>query len=195
MCGRYYIEPDSRDETLLALLDELARERGNCEAHAAMRLGEIFPAQIAPALTSDGPRMMKWGYTGSKNRVINARSETALEKPMFRNSMLFRRCLLPASGYYEWQRTPGGSKTKQKFALFTSAPLLFMAGLWRQEQSEDLPVFVILTRCAAPGLAWLHDRMPVILPPQAQRAWLNKTADPAAAMALAIEEMDFAPAG
>ena len=70
-----------------------------------------------------------------------------------------------------------------------------MAGLWRQEQGEDLPVFVILTRCAAPGLAWLHDRMPVILPPQAQRAWLNKTADPATAMALAIEEVDFAPAG
>ena len=61
---------------------------------------------------------MKWGYSGYGNKVINARSETAFEKPMFRKSMQERRCLLPASGYYEWRRTPSGGKSKQKYALY-----------------------------------------------------------------------------
>ena len=119
---------------------------------------------------------MKWGYSGYGNTVINARSETAFEKPMFRKSMQERRCLLPASGYYEWRRTPSGGKSKQKYALYRAGqPTIFMAGLWREEQGERLPVFVILTKAAGPGIADIHDRMPVILP----EAGFRRTLTPA----------------
>ena len=194
MCGRYYIESDQADSELADILEELQRIHGNSEAHAAMKLGEIFPTNIVPVLFSQGPTLMKWGYSGYGNRVINARSETVLEKPMFRRSMMERRCLLPASGYFEWMRTPSGGKSKQKYALFQAGQsTIYMAGLWREEQGEALPVFVILTKAAGAGIAEIHNRMPVILPEAARKAWLSTSADPGRLMDMAAESMDYRP--
>lgn len=134
---------------------------------------------------------MRWGYSGYKNQIINARSETAAEKPMFRKSLLERRCLIPASGYYEWKRTESGSKSKQKYALYCPSRPIYMAGLWRQEQGEALPVFVILTREAAPAIANIHDRMPVILPDGTRQDWLSAGADPGSLMMQAVQDMAF----
>ena len=142
-----------------------------------MRLGEIYPTNIVPILTSQGPELMKWGYSGYRNRIINARSETAMDKAMFRRSLMERRCLVPASGYYEWQRTRGGSKSGEKYAFYRPGKPLSMAGLWRTEQNGRLPVFVILTRQATPDLSGIHDRMPVILPEGAKELWLSQDVD------------------
>lgn len=191
MCGRYYIGPDESG-WLQALLARVEQRHSGSEALSRMRLGEIFPNQVAPVIARDGPQLMKWGYAGYGNRVINARSETALQKPMFRKSMLEKRCLIPASGYYEWQRTGSGSKTKRKFAFYRPGQPLHMAGLWRLEQGEELPVFVILTREAGPDIADIHDRMPVILPDDALTPWLADP-DPGAVMAHALRTLAYQP--
>lgn len=173
MCGRYYIDMEDESEQLREIIAEVERRQGGSENHAAMKLGEIYPTNIVPVVTENGAELMKWGYSGYKNRVINARSETAFEKPMFRKSLLEKRCLIPASGYYEWKRTESGAKSKQKYALYRPGRPLFMAGVWREEQNEALPVFVILTKEASPEITGIHDRMPVILPEEIQREWLS----------------------
>ena len=189
MCGRYYIETDT--EELRQIIAEVEQKQGNSEAHAMMKAGEIFPTNIVPVIGSDGASLMKWGYSGYKNRVINARSETAFEKPMFRKSLLERRCLIPASGYYEWRRAESGSKSKQKYALYRPGRPLYMAGIWRREQGEALPVFVILTREAGPAIADIHDRMPVILPEETQQGWLSGGADVGLLIRQAVQEVAF----
>ena len=189
MCGRYYIETDT--EELRQIIAEVEQKQGNSEAHAMMKAGEIFPTNIVPVIGSDGASLMKWGYSGYKNRVINARSEIAFEKPMFRKSLLERRCLIPASGYYEWRRTESGSKSKQKYALYRPGRPLYMAGIWRREQGEALPVFVILTREAGPAIADIHDRMPVILPEETQQDWLSGGAAVGLLIRQAVQEVAF----
>lgn len=191
MCGRYYIETDDMSEQLRRIIAEVERRQGDSEAHAAMKLGEIYPTNIVPIIAAHGPELMKWGYSGYKNRVINARSETAFEKPMFRKSLLERRCLIPASGYYEWRRTESDGKSKQKYALFRPGQPIYMAGIWREEQDEELPVFVILTCEAGKGIAEIHDRMPVILPDGAREAWIEDDADAGAVMEQAVREVRF----
>ena len=113
---------------------------------------------------------MKWGYTLPDGKpVTNARSETAAEKPMFRDGMLNRRCLVPASNYFEWERR---GRERVKYAIRPAGhPVLYMAGVYRMEGGR--PVFAILTRAPAEPIAFIHDRMPVILPADAQAAWLD----------------------
>jgi putative SOS response-associated peptidase YedK len=116
---------------------------------------------------------MKWGFRGyGRHVVINARSETALIKSTFRCSMLERRCLIPASGYYEWLKS-GTKKTKYRF--FQSNSPIFIAGCWRMEPGATLPSFVILTREATQGLVAFHNRMPVIIPRENADSWLHSS--------------------
>ena len=101
--------------------------------------------------------------------IINARSETAAEKPMFRDGMQQRRCLLPASHYFEWEKR---QREKIKYAIKPSgSDMLFMAGLYRIEGNKAR--FTILTRTPADNISFIHDRMPVILPKEAMNDWLN----------------------
>ena len=105
--------------------------------------------------------------------IINARSETAAEKPMFRDGMQQRRCLIPASHYFEWERR---QREKVKYAIKpTGSDMLFMAGLYRIEGNNAK--FTILTRMPADSISFIHDRMPVILPKEAMREWLNPKYD------------------
>ena len=194
MCGRYYIGGEDVSGWLQGMLAEIEQKQKGGEALSRMRLGEVYPSDVVPVHAESGAQLMKWGYSGYKNRVINARSETAFEKAMFRNSLLGRRCLIPASGYYEWRRTSSGSKTKQKFALYRPGRPIYMAGIWREERNETLPVFVILTREAAQNIADIHDRMPVILPEEALEDWVSG-GDPERLMARAVQEMAYHPVG
>ena len=174
MCGRYYI--DAENKAFQTLIAEIAA-RSDGARLLDMNLGEIFPTNTVPALTAGGPRLMRWGFSryNGGGAVINARSETAMVKPMFAKSMQERRCLLPASRYFEWQRTPGGVK-KQKYAIaLPGGKPFYLAGVYRQEKQFPVPVFAILTREAAPELAYLHERMPVALPYSARDAWLSPT--------------------
>lgn len=111
------------------------------------------------------------------SRLINARAETAAEKPSFRNALKRRRCLLPASGFFEWQAVPGGPKQPHWIHPRTGEFLAF-AGLWECWQGpngEELESCTILTTEANAVMAPLHDRMPVILAEPDFDLWLDCT--------------------
>lgn len=163
----------------------------------------IAPTQDAPIIAQDpeGRRMglLRWGLVPSwakdlsmGSRMINARSETAHEKPAFRTAFRKRRCLIPADGFFEWKKDPveegtkGGTKTP--FWIHrTDGEVFLMAGLWERwsPTAEDpLFTFTILTTEAAPSLRDVHHRMPVILPlPEASR-WIDPDGDPEALRSL-----------
>ena len=180
MCGRFYIEIDEKElQDIVSAVEKNTRaqpEQMTFEATGRENSIEIFPTNVVPVQTGSGSyQQMKWGFTGfDKKPIINARSETALEKPMFRDSMRERRCLIPASGYYEWKKD-GSIKTKYQFYL-PNGPMYF-AGCWRQEKSSGLLTFVILTRQAVNGAVEIHDRMPVIIPKDHAEAWLHDGPD------------------
>jgi putative SOS response-associated peptidase YedK len=171
MCGRYYIEIDDRE--LQDICDAIARDKQDREEQLEIKLhGEIFPTDIVPVQTGPGKyQAMKWGFAGFDGKpVINARSETAMIKPMFRDSMQSRRCLIPASGYYEWSKG-GGKKTKYRFYIPENP--LYLAGCYRKEPGSPALSFVILTRDACGGAEAIHNRMPVILPRAGIEPWFN----------------------
>ncbi|MCL2057588.1 MAG: SOS response-associated peptidase [Oscillospiraceae bacterium] len=171
MCGRYYI---AIEEDELRDIGEEAEKivRAFSEPIPLKLQGEIFPTNVVPVRTgADRYVPMKWGFTGfDKKAIINARSETALQKPMFKRAMLERRCLVPASGYYEWKR--GGEK-KIRYQIYKTGEPIYFAGCYRQEKGSPLRTFVILTRAAANGLEEIHDRMPVIIPRSHIMDWLG----------------------
>ena len=107
-------------------------------------------------------------------RMINARSETAAEKPAFRAALRYRRCLVPASGFYEWKKE-GRGKAPHYFVPAVSGDPLVMAGLWEDWEcnGEHLRSLAILTVGANVDVASVHDRMPVILPPESWAGWLD----------------------
>ena len=171
-------------------LRELVREMNRSIIAAAFRKngkeilqaeGEIFPSAVLPAIASNrnGERRvfpMKWGFAGPKGLLINARAETAAEKETFREAWVKHRCVIPASRYFEWEHDEKG-KPGKKYALRPEkAGLIWLAGLYRMENS--LPVFVILTRPADKGILWMHDRMPVMLPGSEVNEWINPANNP-----------------
>ena len=159
-------------------LAEMFTRNGSDPLHAE---GEIFPSAVLPVIASNrnGERRvfpMKWGFTGSKGLLINARAETAAEKETFREAWTKHRCVIPASWYFEWEHDEK-KKAGQKYALRPEeAGLIWLAGLYRME--NGLPVFVILTRPADEGILWMHDRMPVMLPHREVNEWISPVKDP-----------------
>ena len=164
MCGRYEVSIDS---------DELDRilQQVNQNLSEPVKTGEIFPTNAAPVLIpQDGtltPAAAKWGFPGFRGKgvIINARAETAEMKKTFRDSLMERRCLVPASGFYEWDR----DKQKYLFKLRNS-PVIYMAGLFQQLQNGRY--FTILTTAANASVAGIHDRMPLILPENQAKSWV-----------------------
>ena len=173
MCGRYYIAEDDQAEELRQIIDSINRKYNG--DGAVKTSGEIFPSETVPVIATSKPQKimpfaMEWGYsTADGNRLINARSETAAQKPTFMDGMLHRRCIIPASWYFEWNRSEKG---KPKYAIgIDQKNVIYMAGIYRFE--HDRPVFSILTREPAESIRFIHNRMPVILPREAVRDWLN----------------------
>ncbi len=112
------------------------------------------------------------------NRMINARGETLGSKPSFRAAYARRRCLVPISGFYEWQKIAGG---KQPWYIHPSrSSIICLAGLWEHWDKGDRPIesFTIITTSANEAIRKLHDRMPVILAPEQFDVWLNPQAMP-----------------
>ena len=168
MCGRYYI--DENDPLLRGFVDT-ARRKGEVKS------GEVFPGDTAAVVANSrklelGVFPMRWGMERpGGGLVINARSETAANKPMFRESARLRRCLVPASWYFEWERRPEG---KTKYALRPErGGIVYLGGLYTLDR-DGTPRFTILTRDAAPGIAFIHDRMPVLVPPEKRDDWLSQ---------------------
>lgn len=169
MCGRFYVPEDNDTEIIRVVLEQLEHR------NVRVKTGDVFPGDSAAVIASNRrlePQIfaMKWGYCLSHGkRIINARSETAARKPMFADGIRRRRCLIPAGHYYEWEKTEGG-KVKYAIAPWDSNGF-FIAGIYRMEAGA--PVFTILTRSASEDIAFIHDRMPVILPKSAAGDWLN----------------------
>jgi putative SOS response-associated peptidase YedK len=168
--------------------------------------GSAEPA-AEPAAPS-APRMLRlltWGLVPSwakdrsvGSRMINARADSILEKPAFRRAAVARRCLVPADGWYEWQKSPTekdakGKPRKQPFWIHPGVerPIAF-AGLyefWRDPAKEGddawLTTFTIITTEAEPGLDVIHDRMPFVVPEDRWADWLDPgVTDPDAVRAL-----------
>jgi putative SOS response-associated peptidase YedK len=128
----------------------------------------------------------RWSKDPKKARApINARSETAAEKPTFRSAMAKGRCLIPTTGFYEWQAQQGGPK--QPYLLrMRDRPLFAMAGLhelWKGEGGEVIESTAILTTAANGTLKPIHDRMPVIIGPGDYARWLDPETQEAADVA------------
>lgn len=126
--------------------------------------------------------MMQWGLIPSWSKdakgFINARSETLTNKPSFRESFERRRCLIPADGFYEWQRS-GKIAQPYYFQLRDETPFAF-AGIWDEwaRGKETVRSCAIITTSANELLTPIHDRMPVILGPESHAAWLNEEFNP-----------------
>jgi putative SOS response-associated peptidase YedK len=119
----------------------------------------------------------KWTKPGTKPKVtpINARSETAAEKPMFKSLLKYRRCIVPANGFYEWKKQD--AKTKQPFYIhLRDEPLMLFAGLYDEAETESGPLqsYTIMTTNANEQMSELHDRMPVIMDPDDVEDWLSR---------------------
>ncbi|HWQ89253.1 MAG TPA: SOS response-associated peptidase family protein [Desulfitobacteriaceae bacterium] len=187
MCGRYFIDLGQAESEIIKIIEEVNDRCKNTPELEAMKTGEIFPTFIVPILTSGSPVLMKWGFSrfDGKGQVINARVETVPVKSMFRKPYREHRCLVPASYFFEWEKQ--GTK-KQKYAIGLQNTL-YMAGLYRFEKDVSVPLFVILTRPAAPDIAFIHDRMPVILAKDMHEAWLSQTIDNQEIMNHSVEKL------
>jgi putative SOS response-associated peptidase YedK len=140
-----------------------------------------------PDRTERTLRMVRWGLVPSwakdpkaGARMINARSESAATKPAFRRAMNARRCLIPADGWFEWQRGP--EHKQPYYTHYADGSSLAMAGLWEYWKPKDdlaeqypdgLVTATVLTTQAVGLPAQVHDRMPLVLPPSAWDAWLD----------------------
>ena len=178
MCGRFTLfEPDQ----------VLAREFGVSDFPPRSPRYNIAPSQQITAVraTPSGSgreiALLRWGLIPSwskdpaaGNRLINARAETAREKPSFRNAFRRHRCLIPTSGFYEWQRQERG-KQPYFIRMRNGHPFAF-AGLWDRWESPDevaVETCTILTTAANDVLAPIHDRMPAIVAPREYDRWLD----------------------
>ncbi len=144
----------------------------------------VAPAQDVLAVVYYGERMLTrffWGITPHIGKetlkpplLINARFETIAEKPSFHESYKFRRCLIPADGFYEWKRA--GSKKEPWFFKSQSNFLFAFAGIWerRREKGESIKnTFAIITTEATEPVNKIHNRMPVVLDKKVYGSWLN----------------------
>ncbi len=142
------------------------------EAFVSPEGRDIFPGSNALVLKSgsDGleAEQMTWGFPNPKGKglLINARAETALQKPTFSDSILRRRCIIPANRFYEWD----SSGTKVTFSREKNE-MLYFAGFYRRFEDGDR--FVILTTAANASMAQTHDRMPLILEKEEILRWIE----------------------
>lgn len=197
MCGRFFVpEEISGDEFLEAMLEEATARLTAMTGEKQVARGEVLPSATVAALArgrngSVGAYPMRWGFRrhDGKGLIINTRSETALQKPMFRPSMMERRCLIPADRYFEWEKR---GKEKTKYAIRPKrSGMIYLAGIYRFEEDQKLPVLSILTREPAPEIAFIHDRMPVIFTGGNHGEWLSRGADPEELLRLCEQEMEF----
>jgi putative SOS response-associated peptidase YedK len=178
MCGRY---------TLHHSVEEIAARFNvaNVAFEAEPRYN-IAPTQTIAAITGDGERNLRgfgWGLVPFwakdpqiGNRMINARAETIAEKPAYKHALARRRCLIPADGFYEWMRT--GAQRTPMYIRFRDERLFAFAGIWERwsdPAGADLYTCSIVTVEPNHIVAPIHNRMPAILAPEDEEAWLEPT--------------------
>lgn len=175
MCGRYTLYSEKEDREIKRIVDEV-----NQKFKVQIKNGDIFPSDLAPIIRLDqfgkddnALDLMSWGYDlpFTKGLIINARSENVVEKQLFREDFISRRCLIPATGFYEWD------SNKNQY-LFYSEKLIYFAGIYKS--FNGINKYVVLTKSPNAAVAKIHNRMPVIIPSDMASSWLT-------VLALAIE--------
>jgi len=151
----------------------------------------IAPSQNAPVILNEQEKSLqplRWGLVPSwakdpaiGYKLINARAESIAEKPSFRAAFQKRRCLIPADGFYEWRlESDGRTKTPMRVRLKSKEPFTF-AGLWeswKDPRDKEVRTFTIITTEPNEVLQPIHNRMPAIMKPEDEEAWLDPQADP-----------------
>jgi putative SOS response-associated peptidase YedK len=205
MCGRYAtFGPVSLSREARAVLDQLELDIVS-EINQRDDQFNIAPTQRALVVFAGERRIwaerMRWGLIPSwakdekiGSKLINARSETVQTKPSFRTAFRKRRCLVPASGYFEWKGSPGN---KQPYFIHDPAgDLLMFAGLWdawKPVGGEDwIRTFTIVTGEPGKVSGDIHDRQPVILPPELWAIWCNGEPDEASSVLDVVPEATLA---
>lgn len=159
MCGRYYMDDETVEEIekIIRLVDAKVHNRADL---TMLQVGDIHPADLEPVIAGRNHEIqlekIRWGIPKDDKLIINARTETVLEKKMFADSVEHRRIAIPAAGFYEWN----AKKEKYTFRKKDKS-LMWFAGFYNLEQNEDR--FVILTTAANTSMQPVHDRMPLIL--------------------------------
>ncbi len=178
MCGRYQFDSEEDLDEINRIIEEINdRTKGK-----SVKTGEVCPTDAAPVLIFQQGRaaatLMNWGFPkwDGKGVIINAKSETTKDKNLFKTALWSKRCVIPSTGFFEWQKKDE-RKAKDKF-LFTckESPVLYMAGIYNAYRTgEELrDCFVIFTRSANRFMEDIHDRMPVILYQNEIQDWLNE---------------------
>ena len=197
MCYRYWVD---KSPELLPFIEEMNRSplvERFLKTGPVTSEGEIRPTDVAPVIASNkrGQRTvypMKWGFSG-RTLLVNARMETAAVKPTFSEAWRMHRCIVPASGYFEWEHlvsNDGRKKTGPKYLIQPKgSAAAWMCGLYRIEAS--LPVFVILTREPGEEIRFIHDRMPLILPGEYVEEWIRPGAKPEELAEAALTQMVY----
>ena len=200
MCCRFYMELSPRLRPIVEAAQRSGLYRNNREKlpRPLTTEGEVFPDALVPVIASNkaGEKTvfpMLWGYhvPGIARTIANARVETAQEKPSFREGWAAHRCAIPASWYYEWAHVPtpsGKLKAGDKYAIMPKdGNLTWLCGLYRLE--DDYPHFVVLTREPGESVAFIHDRMPFILPEAEIDRWIDPKHNPHMLLDKALTDM------
>ena len=184
MCGRYYRRSDKQRITE-------AFRVGVPPSFEILPDYNVAPTSVQPVIVEDrdsGERALRpmfWGLIPAwcddpktlGVSTINAKAESLMQKPIWREPFSKRRCLVPADGFYEWEKTGAKSRQPWAFALQSDEPFAF-AGLWERWRSPDrkseMETFSIITTEANELTAQMHERMPVILMPRDYERWLHR---------------------
>lgn len=187
MCGRFTLTHPN--EAMAALFDALPSN----DLPPVPRFN-VCPTQTIPAVTSEGGtrrlRPMRWGFLPAWYKsptdgplIINARADTVATKPAFREAVRSRRCLIPASGFYEWETSAEGKKLPWYFTRSDGLPLA-LAGVWQrwERDGQALDTCAIVSTDAGPGMAGLHHREAVVVERADWPKWLGEAGHGAAVL-------------
>ncbi|GAA0441286.1 SOS response-associated peptidase [Lentibacillus halophilus] len=196
MCGRYTLLADEAE-----ILDKFSIEQSIPDYEPSYN---IAPGQQVLAVIHDGDKKragyLRWGLIPSwatdekiGYKMINARSETAHEKPSFKHLMTRKRCLIVADSFYEWKRV--GNEKQPKRIQLNDRKLFAFAGLWDKWEYGDQKRFTctILTKAANRFMQTIHHRMPIILPKSHEDAWITTTNQSADEVHQFLQEVETEP--
>jgi putative SOS response-associated peptidase YedK len=178
MCGRFTLTTDQKK-----LAESFAEFEAPAELSPRYNIAPSQPVAVVANNSQNKIEFFQWGLVpswakdpGIGNRLINARSETLAEKPSFKNAYKRRRCLVLADGFYEWRKDPAGKTKTPMYIQLTSGQPFAFAGLWESWHGADgsnILSCTIITTAPNEFMAEIHNRMPVILPPNTCAQWLD----------------------
>lgn len=188
MCGRFAFQGDQWPELITDIEQPVIEPNYN-----------ICPQDKSPVIHYDSESLvitsMQWGLRPSWSKEstmepINARVETIDSKPMFREAYRQRRCLVPASGWYEWKTTPRGKVPF--YHSVVNQDVLLMAGIYEHwgEGEQSLNTFTILTQESIPEIQHIHNRMPVIIDEWEADSWLKDSQQPSSGITIEVHPVD-----